>query len=70
LCEHTFVPLFSYTVTEYDLSKPWLVICTGRHQVELADAHAFLDWARERWPAPRYSVQLDPWSDGSNFARP
>jgi hypothetical protein len=62
-----FVPLFSYTVTEYDAEKPWLVISTGRHQVELADARSFMEWAHERWPSPRYAVQLDPWSD---FARP
>jgi hypothetical protein len=64
------VPTFSYTVTEYDPKKPWLAISTSRRQVELDDAHSFVHWAHERWPAPRYTVQLDPWSDGSDFARP
>jgi hypothetical protein len=67
--EHTFVPTFAYTVTEYDLDKPWLAISTSHHQVELDDTRSFHEWASSHWPAPRYMVQLDPWSDGSDFAR-
>jgi hypothetical protein len=58
---YTFVPEFSYTVTEYDPDQPWVVIGRGQHTVTLdADENFFL-WARERWPEPRWSVELDPY---------
>jgi hypothetical protein len=55
------VPEFSYTVTEYDPDKPGIVVGRGQHTVTLdADENFFL-WARERWPEPRWSVELDPY---------
>ena len=29
---------------------------------------SFFEWAHEHWPTPGYTVQLDPWQDGSEFA--
>ncbi len=34
---------------------------TGRHVIELQAGKNFFDWANEQSPAPRFSVQLDPW---------
>ena len=56
-----FVPEFSFTVTEHDPEQPWLVVGRGRHNVTLDDGENFFVWARERWPEPRWSVELDPY---------
>ena len=29
--------------------------------VTLDDGVSFFKWAHEHWPAPRWSVELDPW---------
>lgn len=60
MCEHTFVPLLSYVVTEYDPAKPWIIVGREQRTVELDDAASFAGWARENWPAPRYAAELDP----------
>ena len=52
---------FSFTITEHDSERPWLALSSERRSVELPDGVEFFAWARERWPAPRWSVQLDPW---------
>ncbi len=52
---------FSYTVTEYDPDQPWIVIGTGHGTVTLPDGESFFEWAHGHWPAPRWSVELDPW---------
>jgi hypothetical protein len=55
-----FVPDWSYTVTEHDPEQRWLVLGREPHTVTLdADENFFL-WARERWPEPRWSVELGP----------
>ncbi len=63
-----FVRSFSFTVTEHDHGRPWIVTGVEQRTVELEDAVEFFAWARERWPAGRFTVQLDPWqlspSDG------
>ena len=56
--EHVFVPSFAYTVSEYDPAKPWIVISTGRHQVELADAHG------RRAARATEAQEQQPWSTG------
>jgi hypothetical protein len=57
-----FVPIYSYTVTEHDPSRPWIVLEASRGlTVELEDAQSFYEWAAKSWPCPRYSVDLDPW---------
>jgi hypothetical protein len=50
---------FSCTVTEHDLKKPWIVLGTGTHTIELDAGTNFYEWARERWPHARYTVRLD-----------
>jgi len=52
---------YHYTVTEHDPGRPWIVLGSGRGRVTLPDDHSFFEWAREQWPAPRWSVELDPW---------
>jgi hypothetical protein len=54
------VPTYSYTMTTYDVDQPWLICSTSRDSVELEDGVNFHDWARERWPSPRYGVKVDP----------
>jgi hypothetical protein len=56
-----FVPEYSYTVTEHDENQPWIVVGRSHGEVTLADDRSFFEWAAEHWPAPRWSVDLDPW---------
>ena len=39
------------------------------HTVSLEDEVNFYDWSSQRWPSPRYKVELRPWS-GSPGAWP
>lgn len=55
------MPEFSYTVTEYDTDRPWIVSGRSHGKVTLPDGESFFDWARDHWPAPRWSIELDPW---------
>jgi hypothetical protein len=55
------MPDYSYTVTEHHPDRPWIVIGTSHGQVALPDDASFFNWAHENWPAPRWTVQLDPW---------
>ena len=56
-----FVRSFSFTVTEHDSARPWLVTGVEHRTAELEDDVSFCAWAAERWPAKRFTVQLDPW---------
>jgi hypothetical protein len=56
-----FVRTYHFTVTEHDPAKPWLVRGHDRHTVTLDDDVSFFAWANEHWPAPQWSVELDPW---------
>jgi hypothetical protein len=56
-----FVPLFSFTVTEHDPERPWIVLGSERQTVTLDDGVDFFEWSSERWPRPRWTVELDPW---------
>jgi hypothetical protein len=56
-----FVPEFSYTVEEHDPNRPWIVVGRAWHIVTLEADENFFAWAREHWPEPRWSVELDPW---------
>jgi hypothetical protein len=59
---HMFVlPDNSYTVTEHDPDKPWLVLGRSHGKVTLEDGASFFVWAAEHWPVPRWSVELDPY---------
>jgi hypothetical protein len=55
------VPKFSFTITEHDPEKPWLVLGQEHGTATLPDVPAFFAWARERWPEPRWSIELEPW---------
>jgi hypothetical protein len=55
------MPEFGYTLTEHDLERPWMVLGSTHHTVTLDDVASFFDWAVDRWPAPRWTVELDPW---------
>jgi hypothetical protein len=50
------VPEFSFTATEHDLDRPWIVVGTSRGKVMLPEGENFFAWAHENWPAPRRSV--------------
>jgi hypothetical protein len=52
--------LLHFTVYERDPDKPWIITDVTHHTIDLSDAGEFADWARERWPSPRYTVELDP----------
>jgi hypothetical protein len=53
------MPVFSFTLTEYQPDKPWLIVSIGRDSVELEDGENFYDWAQEHYPNSRYRVELD-----------
>jgi hypothetical protein len=52
---------FSFTITEHDPDRPWIVTGVEQRTVELEDDLDFFAWAAERWPAKRFTIQLDPW---------
>lgn len=57
-----FVRTWTYTLTEHDPAKPWLIVSVRRGMTaELDDALNFFTWAHEQWPSDRYSVELDPY---------
>lgn len=51
---------FAYRLTSYDPDRPWIVIGMQHLAIELDDAKDFAAWAAERWPKPRYGVELAP----------
>jgi hypothetical protein len=55
------MPEWSYTVTEHDPDQLSIVVGQARHLVTLEAQENFFLWAREHWPEPRWSVELDPW---------
>jgi hypothetical protein len=66
------VPEYTFTLTEHDPERPWIVVGQQR-AVVLEDGTHFFVWAAEQWPEPRWTVQLDPWQDGPEWpvsARP
>lgn len=55
------MPAYGFTVTEHDSARPWIVVGREHRTVELGEGVVFFDWAREWWPRPRWSIELDPW---------
>jgi hypothetical protein len=55
------VPRFCFTITEHDATRPWIVVGSEHRTVVLDDEANFFEWSREHFPAPRWSVELDPW---------
>jgi hypothetical protein len=54
------MPDYCFTVIEHDQDRPWIVLASERRMIELADGLDFFAWAHEQWPAPRWSVELEP----------
>jgi len=52
---------YGFTITEHDPDRPWMVLSSEHRTIKLPDGMDFFTWAREQWPAPRWSVQVDPW---------
>ena len=53
---------WTYTLTEHQPDKPWLVVSVKRGMtIELEDGANFFEWSHQQWPADRYSVELDPY---------
>jgi hypothetical protein len=55
-----FVREYGFTITEHDLQRPWMVLSSEDRTIKLPDGWDFLIWAREQWPPPRWSIELDP----------
>jgi hypothetical protein len=55
------MPSYSFTLTEHDPAEPWIVRGHERQTIDLEDGVSFFEYAREHWPAPWWSVELDPW---------
>ena len=51
---------YGFTITEHDPDRPWMVLSSEHRTIELPDGMDFFSWAQEQWPAPRWSVQVDP----------
>jgi hypothetical protein len=52
---------YRFALTEHDPERPWIVRAQDVQTVTLADDASFFAWAHEHWPAPQWSVELDPW---------
>ena len=52
---------FTFTIIERDAARPWIVVGQEHRSVELEDGIDFIRWAREQWPEPRWTIELDPW---------
>jgi hypothetical protein len=57
-----FVRSYSFRVIEHDPERPWVIVGSGRHWIELEADIDFHEWVREQWPPDRFTVELDPWS--------
>jgi hypothetical protein len=67
VCEHMFVREYRFTITEHDAERPWIVLGSEHHTAALEDGVSFFAWAHERWPPPRWTVELDPWQLGEGL---
>lgn len=56
---------YHFTIAEHDPDRPWIVLSIEHQTVSLDDRAEFFEWAHERWPGPRWRVELDPWQLGS-----
>ena len=52
---------YGFTITEHDPDRPWIVLATEHRTTKLPDGRDFFAWAHEQQPAPRWSVEPDPW---------
>jgi hypothetical protein len=68
-----FVSAYTFTLTEHDTDRPWIVVSQEERTVALDDGANFFKWAAEHWPGPRWTVELAPWQLGPKWpgsARP
>ncbi len=63
------MPSFAFTVTEHDPDRPWIVRSQDHCTVTLDDNVKFFEWAAEQFPAPRWTVELDPFQLGPDWSR-
>jgi hypothetical protein len=54
------MPAFSFTVTEHDPARPWIVVGSERRSVELDEGRSVYEWAAAMFPRSRFTVELDP----------
>jgi hypothetical protein len=60
---------YDFTLVEYDPQRPWIVLSSEHRTIKLPDGLSFFEWAHEQWPAPRWTVEPDPWQLGSAWPR-
>ena len=60
---------YSFTITERDPDRPWIVVGSEHRTIKLPEETQFFAWARDQWPSPRWSVELDPWQLGPEWPR-
>jgi hypothetical protein len=53
---------WSFTVTEHEPDRPWIVTNRKHRTIELDDGASFFEWAAQHYPGERFTVELDPWS--------
>jgi hypothetical protein len=53
---------YGFTITDHDPDRPWIVRSSEHRTINLPDGQSFFEWAHEQWPAPRWSIELDPWA--------
>jgi hypothetical protein len=65
----TYVRLhpLSFTITEHDPDRR-IVTGVEPRTVDLEDGVDLYAWVAERWPAERFTVQLDPWELSRSLA--
>jgi hypothetical protein len=61
------MPNYGFQLTEHDPDRPWIVLSSEHRTVEIEEGVGFHAWASERWPAPRWTVELDPWTDAPEW---
>jgi hypothetical protein len=54
------VPVYSSTLAEHDRDLPWIVVSQEHRTVTLDDTVNFHAWAAEQWPAPQWTIELEP----------
>ena len=51
---------YSFSVTEDDEARSWLIRSMDHRTVELEDGVDFATWASREFPGERFTVQQDP----------
>lgn len=64
-----FVRDYGFTITEHDPERPSMVLSSEHRTIKLPDGLEFFAWERDQWPAPQWSVELDPWQFAPKWPR-